>query len=325
MTDVRKTLVSLFARFSCDEIESKTQYVCDAFATSDYNAIRALPNYSQEYGRIRKAKATIETYARNYPEVTDQALQCLNWLKTLHGDTVYPNDDYLVTRELIEKTLFLRGPRDDQLKFKQRRKLVDEWTDFFLSYTNRDAHATNDRYRGLINSQLGWPGKKEADSHNYLARVIVKFFEQRNIRAFVDFKNLQCGDDIQAKVFDHCRSTFAFVQLIEGETLVEPKPPDKNWCHLEYSEFIKSPYLALVTSAKLNCRFYLLAGLAKPAPPGIALYQSWFNDVSGLLALVIDNHNARPFDSLRLEISNLAAQIRLARDKLIEEQLATWG
>ena len=327
MKPVRPTLIELFSRLSCVEIELSTQHLIESFDATSFDQLSSMPKYDEEYNRVKAAKRTIERIGTKYSRDNgDQALQCLCLLKDLRAKTVYESDDYATTRELIEKTLCLHWPKPDQLDFDQRRKVLDRWSDFFISYTNRDSNATNKRYRELISNELGWPRKAEIEARNYVARVIAKCFEQQNLRGFVDFKGLQCGDEIEAKIVQHCQSAIAFVQLVEGAALTEPPPPKVNWCHTEYNEFTRAGFPGVASKVQVNRRFFVLAGsgqLAKPAKLGQP-YHDWFQDMSARLHIVIDDLNAKPFDDLKFKVREVANQIVTARTELIDSMLATW-
>jgi hypothetical protein len=151
MTDVQGTLIELFARHPVAELESTMQYLVDAFRAPNFEAVKALQDYEEGYKRVRTAKRELERIVDRFRgDATGQALQCLNSLKELRLQTVYRSEKYKVLRELVAKTLYLNWPDNDQRAFDARVTIFDSWTDFFISYTNRDATATNNRYRTLI-------------------------------------------------------------------------------------------------------------------------------------------------------------------------------
>ena len=326
MNAVRVTLVDLFARLTRAEIESDEKHLIQAFGVNSFAAVKALPMYDEEYHLVRRAKGELERIAKYEIGNGDQALQCLCLLSNLRSRSAYLTDDYIVTRDLIGKSLYKGWPPSDQARFDERRKVLEDWSDFFLSYTNRDATDINNRYRKLINAKIGWPGVTRISERNYVARVLAKFFEAESLHAFVDFKSLQCGDELDEKIRQRCRTSFAFVQVVERMTLSEPPPGKVNWCHVEYREFVNSTFPAPVAAPEVNRRFFVLAGateLKKPANMGLA-YEDWYDDMSKRLRLVIDIHDAKPWDQLRDEVGRVAEQIVTARKQLINSMLATW-
>jgi hypothetical protein len=224
-------------------------------------------------------------------------------------------------------TLYKRWPAADQRTFNERLNVFDIWTDFFISYTNRDAIATNNRYKELISHHFGWPSDANSiNPINYVARVIVKYLEQQNIRGFVDFKSLQCGDDIGTTILEHCRATIAFVQLVEDVTLTEPPPSKKNWCFEEYDAFTSGVLPVIAPNGLGNRCFFTLAGAGElAAPPGMGeLYQPWCGRIAATLHIVLDNCNTSPFDELKSNVRKIALQIVEARRRLFESMLAAW-
>ena len=327
MKAVRPTLIELFSRLSCDEIESGEQPVLDAFGETSFASVTSLKGYAEEYNRVKTAKQKIEHIEQKYSQQHgDQALQCLCLLKELRTGTVDPSHEFVVTRDLIQRTLYARWPKPDQDLFDERRRVFDQWVDFFLSYTNRDASATNNRYKSLISAQFGWPRKAEVLARNQVAKVIAKFLEQHSLRGFVDYNNMQCGDEIEDKIIEYCRTAIAFVQLVEDEALREPPPPKANWCHKEHFAFTQAKLPVQEGQVQANRRFFVLAGgreLAAPENMGEA-YREWFQDMSSRLDIVIDSVNVKPWDNLKLEVRKVARQILTARAQLIDSMLATW-
>ncbi len=327
MNEVQKTLIALFSRLSVAEIDAEIQHLFDAFKVTTYEELKALQDYEEEYKRARNAKVEIERIGNTYDLIGDQALQYLDWLRIQRGKTVHESQDYVMSCELLARTLHTRWPAPDWQKFEQRRAVLDQWSDVFISYTNRDGGATNMRYRRLIGDELGWPVKSKARKANYLARVLAKFFEQQGIRGFVDFKSLQCGDDLKAVILARCATTIAFVQLVENVTLTEPLPPDENWCHLEFEAFVKAA-LPVPAPANLGNRcFFVLAGgpvLARPQGMG-NVYEPWFQRMAAMLHIVIDSYKQRPPDELREKITGIARQIVNVRNQIVDSMLEAWA
>jgi hypothetical protein len=327
MIDVLGTLVKLFAQYPVAEIENGEDSLVSAFRAGYFDEVKKLPDYKEKYNLVRNAKRRVEKIESQNPDsVGDQALGCLNVLRDLRQESVYRRERYNVLRELVGRSLYQKWPAADQQTFARRVAVFDTWTDFFISYTNRDANATNNRYRALISHHLGWPPRETRESINYVARVIAKILEQKNIYGFVDFKRLQCGDEIPAKVLEHCQATIAFVQLVEEAALAEPPPPAVNWCFREYTAFTDG-VLPVVAPAGLGNRcFFALAGATEfAAPPGLGQsYQEWYGRMAPTLHIVLDKCNAKPFDELNSKVREIASQIIEVRKQLFESMLKTW-
>jgi len=326
MTSVRATLLGVFAQHKCDKIDSTI--LVDAFGEIAFEAVKALPGYAEEYGYASTAKRLIERYETQYPgQAGQQALMCLNMLKNLRGDDRFKSPTYEVARELTLQTLYPAWPQSDKDHFRARLSVIDEWDDFFISYTNRNAYTTNEFHQQLISQEFAAPVRPESELArcNFVARVIAKYLELNNLRGFVDFKSLQCGDDIEDKVLEKCRKTIAFIQLVEATSLVEPAPPTVNWCFREYQTFSAAAAPVTVPAEVGNRLFFVLAGgptLPLPARLG-APYTDWRAVMARKLHIVL-NDFARPFGDLQSKIGEVAGQIEDARKKIIESMLASW-
>ena len=326
MMSVRQTLIDVFAQRSCDEIEKAPQILLDAFGTTSFDALRALDGYDEEYNLASTTKARIEHIKEAFPGLTGrQALQCLNMLKNLREESAFKTKKYEVARDMILKTLYLNWAKADRDIFDARLALFDSWTDFFISYTNRDAHATNDYHRKLITQELGWPRRADLEKFNYVARVLVKYLEQNNVHGFFDFKSLQCGDDIEARVLERCEKTIAFIQLVESKSLEEPAPPKLNWCLKEYEAFATTVPAVKTPGLMGNRVFFTFAGdeaLPQPAKIGPS-YTSWYGEMSRLLGAIIAQYD-KPFGGLKSKVREIATQIVEARKQIVEAMLASW-
>ena len=148
---------------------------------------------------------------------------------------------------------------------------------------------------------------RELDKFNFVARVLVKYLEQNNVHGFFDFKSLQCGDDIEAKVVEYCERTIAFIQLVESRSLEEPAPPKLNWCLKEYEAFEKAVVSVKVPGLVGNRVFFTLAGdeaLPQPAALGLS-YAGWYGDMERLLDAIIAHYD-KPFGGLKSKVREIA-------------------
>jgi len=322
--NVRAILVNVFAQHRCSEVVYMT--LVDAFVLSNYDEVKKLQNYDAEYDLVTRIKYKIEHIQDRFEQAHDQALQCLNQLKILREQRRFKSPEYEVTRELVTKSLYQTWADVDQQTFDDRIVVLDDWTDFFVSYTNRDAYATNSRYRDLVSFHFGPPDEARAKPINFVARVIAKLLEQQNIRGFVDYKTLQCGDDIPDRILNYSRRTVAFMQLVEGVTLNEPQPPAKNWCFEEYSAFMNA---ALPVDTKFGNRcFFALVGDTQLSQPGGGLgelYTAWYEHMERSLHIIIDECNTEPYDVLKSKVREIATQILDAREKLYDAILSPWS
>jgi hypothetical protein len=326
MTSVRTTLLAVFALHSSNELKSSTKLLVEAFGERSYDAVRALPDYDQEYAYVSDAKQRIEDIATRFPgDAGQQARSCLRWLKKLREKSTFKKPEYEVARELALNTLPSAWPQADRDKFNARLAVIDDWTDFFISYTTRDAFATNNYHQDLVLHEFGWPKSGERKNNNYVARALAKYLEKGNIHGFVDYKSLKCGDDIKDKILGHCRKTIAFVQLVEGATLQEPEPPIRNWCLEEYEAFAQAAAPPIKGVAAGNRLFFVVvANLALPEPADLGPYQTWHGCMQKDLRIVVAGHS-KPFEDLRLKVMGIAKQIAETRKEMTESMLQDWS
>lgn len=324
---VRSTLIALFADHPCAVVEADTQLISAAFFAASFDDVVRQPGYSSEYNLVGKAKRTVELIAEKHSAANgDQARQCLQLLKEKRIGRRFRTDEYNVIRALISRALYPTWGAIDQDRFDRRVRVFDEWTDFFLSYTNRDAIATNNRYSKLVNFQLGKKDSKLGPLRNRVPEVIARLLEADNLRGFADYDAMQPGDVIGEKVKDRCRNAIAFVQVVEKITLQEPEPPVINWCHEEYLAFTNAPLPSPSCSVKGHRIFCVLASappLSKPES-GLGPYQSWFDSIEARLQVRVDDHNAAPYDGLRARINSIAKEITATRRELVDAMLAVW-
>ena len=101
--NVRRTLVDLFSRHRCEEVDKRL--LLKAFREDDFDSVMALPDYPEEYNRVRRARRRIEFIEDGYDN-EPQVLQSLAELKSVREKSTFVSEDYKVARELIEKILF---------------------------------------------------------------------------------------------------------------------------------------------------------------------------------------------------------------------------
>lgn len=321
------TLIDLFASSKhCEKISESD--ITRAFGKVKLAEVQALPDYNDAHARVRKAKRKIEMIAKDHRDnKSDQALQCLAELKVCRAESRYLTEEFKITRDLIEKTLY-REWFGLQAEYDLRRQVIEAWNDAFVSYTNRDAVATNQTYKDLILHEWGAEIDPARDTHNYISRTIAKYLEQNYIRGFIDYKQLQCGDDIADEILQHAADSVALVQLLEPTIFQEPPPPKRNWCLEEYNAFTqKDPPKADLAEKHNRCFFVLARGedISEIIPPGYPpTYQAWIERASREFRLTLNEYPSQ-FDDLRLAVKDIARQILDAREKLVDAMLTSWA
>ena len=201
-----------------------------------------------------------------------------------------------------------------------KKKSILEWRDFFVSYTNRDAPATNVQFRQLIRSCLGQAPKGDENQSNYVARVITRHLRRyQGLSGFFDEENLKVGESINTEVDRYCARAFALVQLIEPLAL-EREPP-RNWVFHEYQQFSGNPDIVTLLGNK-NRHFFVLAGAALEAirPANLApAYTSWVDRIDALKYISLSDERN---NTLRSKIKLIANQILKLRTEIVDAWLS---
>jgi hypothetical protein len=116
-------------------------------------------------------------------------------------------------------------------------EMLIKWKDFFLSYTNRNYHQTNNQFKKIIRPELD-PEIYNANKNksNCVAHLLCEYLGTQGLNCFFAPKNLSCGDILEEEIFKYCKSVYVFVQLVELKTMSYPED-GINWCFNEYEEF----------------------------------------------------------------------------------------
>lgn len=329
MTETVAKLIEVFSQKDAAGVTDND--IVKAFWAEDYSEVEAKPDFAKAFIRIRRAKLKLERIVHYYPQAENQALHCLAELNAERGRYRDLPDSFRETEALIRKGLYPYWG-DIQEEFDARCEVLGKWNDVFVSYTNRDAFATNQRYADLVRHEWGRKVDPAETSWNCIASTIAKYLQQNNLRTFYDYKKLKCGDDIEDEIRKHSSSAIALVQLLEPQVFEEPEAPKKNWCKEEFDEFSQSQPPQVSAAATHNRYFFVLARgdniedvLPAYRPPH---YMTWIDKASRKLHLTLNNYqmdfDRKDFDRLRIKVRKVADQIVDAREKIINAMLASW-
>jgi hypothetical protein len=220
-----------------------------------------------------------------------------------------------IMRRLVEGRLYPLWPASHQALYDRKKTILD-WRDFFVSYTNRDAPATNSQFRQLIRGCLGKTPVRQENNSNFLARVITRHLRRyEGLSGFFDEESLQVGEHIMHGVDVYCRTAFALVQLIEPLAL--DKEPPTNWCFHEYRTFSGNPELKALFGDKER-HFFILAGadLASIRPANLsAAYQKWVERIETVKVIPLADQRTT---MLRAQIKQIARQIVALRAEIVD-------
>lgn len=312
-------LLNLYSDHSTEAIEVDGALLLTHFQVTGPDALLAIDGYTEAFGLVSACAASVDSLATRYPNPAEQLRESLRLLRRMLDDGG-PTKKVDATRRLIEGRLHKSWPPEQQALYDKKRQIL-EWRDFFVSYTNRDAPATNQQFRQLIKSCLGVTPKGEENQSNYLAKVITRHLRRyQGLSGFFDEDNLKVGENILNQVDQYCTRAFALVQLIEPLTFDHEPPP--NWCFHEYRQFSENPAIVALLGDKER-HFFILTDpqldALQPANP-FPLYAGWHNRISALRQAHISLDGERN-TTLRAKIKKIATQILALRAEIVDAWL----
>lgn len=318
LTEIYQTrLIELYAVHSLSDINNDPNKIVNLFASipniTKPEHVLQIEGYNEFNERLITAKTTLEKNLQAEKEAV-QVQNCLATINTLKHE-LFDNkcsDIFikLVWYQIQQKGLWIGFPSLKE-QFKKGVEMIDEWVDFFLSYTNRGQPDLNNDYtpelRGSF-KRAEWD--KYAEDVNMIAKLIVRNLKfHNNLNAFFDRESMVCGDNIAGNVYTYCEKTFAFAQLLEPMTFCGQC--GINWCYNEYDKFSKH--------ASPNKKKFFFKTHNIPVPP--SLYQNWWDDTQANLRCDI----GLPFDKIALQknCNMIASEIRETKKIMIQDYIAS--
>jgi len=312
-------LTQLYNQHSTAAIEAGGGLLLQQFGVATAGELLAIDGYTEAFGLVSACASALDKLVARYPDPQAQARESLRVLRRMLDDAEPPNK-IEVTRRLVEGRLRNAWPAPQQLYFDDRKEIL-EWRDFFVSYTNRDAPATNQQFRQLIKSCLGTAPKGAELQSNYLARVIARHLRRyQGLTGFFDEDDLKIGESINHGVDAYCARAFALVQVIEP--LSFDKEPPRNWCFHEYTTFSQNPAVTGLLGDK-DRHFFILTdthAALQPANP-IPAYSAWHGRISTLKQANVSVNGERN-TTLRAKVKAIATEIVKLRTDIIDAWLA---
>jgi hypothetical protein len=330
---VAMNIVELFATRTVAEIEANPLLIRKIFDTApDVNtsgsvaetneAILLTRGYAPFYCKLKEIKSKIENIV-SHPGEMAQVKNLLTFLLSLKRLSSEHRDKKIMFREMIasaieNKKLWANSPEAVD-KYNQGACMIDEWVDFFLSYTNRDQPEVNNSFDESLKKSFK---RKDWDDSfedlNMLARLIVKYLRLGGLNIFFDQQSMICGDNIEDKVEKYCTNTFAFAQLIQRQILTDDARK-KNWCYHEYKTFKKAN-----TGNEKGIYFFKTYDVPDSYRdvPGIPNdWEDWVKDALGRVNIIIPQKLEN--NELKQKCSDIAKEILTVRDRIIINYLAS--
>ncbi len=315
----KEKLIGIFAKNSLQAIEADGCALLIKQLGAGCRSLVENETYAKYYTLLKGPRQDLdETLAGTRGSL--QARECLKLLDD------YKENESDETFELLGQ-LIRQGPY--ALEWEEvTRKIYDtgwamlsQWADFFFSYTNRNLNETNSQFSKILRDALGKETfKAYREKLNCVARLIVSYLDANNLTAFYDIDHMTCGDVIEKKILDHCRSAFTFVQLVEARTF-EYRRGRTNWCYREFEEFNtccgEKSWFDVDDTEPCKRFFFILVGRhVFPANfPG--KYRDWKAKIEE--SLNIQYLCELSHQQIRAAVWELARQIVTARKRILED------
>lgn len=329
---VYNDLIDLFAAHAVSEIEGDNgQILKDYFGEATVEALLKIEGYKDNFALVKECKVDLEKILARKP--TSAARQVIHCLEVFYNDKEKGRADRAqedrasrteTFRDLIKRSVYYKAwPEQERKTFDEKYKVIMDWHHFFLSYTNRDAFVTNNKFRELIGSEYILPRPDtEWTTENFVARVVAKFLKGQNVSGFFDRNDIKSGDEIASNIRKCCSQCWAFVQIMELAILVIPPAGKLNWCFEEYDEFHSAASRSQALLHHDQRKRYHFVSTAEPIqelePAHLGQYSAWFKHAErlhyeGLL-------NKEP-EEVRKTVKQIATEVVKLRKSVIADLL----
>ena len=317
--DVTSALIKLYSTHTTEAIESSGALLLKHFAVPDINSLIRIDGYTEAFSLVSDCAKTIDRLSAQLAGQPPGLMvrENIRLLRDMLDQRVLVKKQD-VMRSLIEGRLY---PKWDPLAqaLYDRKKAILEWRDFFVSYTNRDAPATNGQFRRLIKSALGIVPKGADNQLNYVARVITRHLRRyQGLTGFFDEEDLKMGETLNHQVDQFCRKSFALVQIIEPLALASEPPT--NWCFYEYSQFTENPD---VTASLQRRHYFIVTGTTLGAVRPAALagpFDPWVRKIDEVRYLALGHESN---ETIKSKIAEIAKEIVKLRAEVLESWINT--
>jgi hypothetical protein len=266
MNQVRTEIINLLAAGHTIEEVGAPDMLAEHFSVKKLLDLES--HVLREYNSIRDDLEQITKYLAPALTAQDEVIKCLEFLskKLLDyrkGESGSKSSKYYY--DLIKVTWYKEWKESQQKHFDDAYEVLQDWQDYFFSYTGRNCYSLNNKYRKLIRMFLP-PNERKKKSHwkkrNLLAKVIVERLKRENVVGFFDVDKICIGQELSPELEKHCKSTFVFVQLIQKEIFRRIEEGEVNWCFKEYKSFASQREMTFLSELAdtriVEERFYFL-------------------------------------------------------------------
>ena len=307
-------LIEFFANHSVDEIQGEGGNLLKRkIGAGSYKKIKEDREYKNFFDALLELRAVLEVAIEG-----ETGLQQVKWCLSLLHEKRKSKRDFELLTMLIKKGIYKREWNREQKKyFDLGVEMMGNWKDYFLSYTNRNFNETNNCLKAVLNEVLD-PVLYDSnrDRSNCVAHLIKKYLDENGLDGFFDKHDMITGDEIKKKIRNHCRSAFAFVQLLEM-VMFTGKKDGRNWCYEEFDAFS----LEVEKTGQENYnRYYFIHPYKKnvlfPAdlPPE---YKKWKTKI--IETLFLDDLRGMNEEKIRYQMWKLATEIKTTRERMLKD------
>lgn len=244
------------------------------------------------------------------------AIKCLHAIKQEQG---------IEARCVIAQFAFdalSAGWTDDQKNrfYDVAQKLINGY-DYFLSFTGsnpnkQDAklrvnHEYDEFIRDVLTPNTVSAAKLESD--NLLAMAIYALLTEKHCNGFSYLNGRGDGAEVQTKLERGCKTSASFVQLLDNEMFIVGQNVEENYCYIEYKHAIAN---------KLDMLFLFPYEDRKDLEEEHSeKLDDWYQKISQADLRVLPPapmSKSTNVAKLHQEVNNLAKQIKVAKNNVIE-------
>lgn len=280
------------------------------FDESKVENLNAYANYKsmlqEEWANFNKIRVI---HKNNFPEMLRSYVIILKEYKKERK-----KDNFFFLQKLIKAYSKIKFPKKYQDLYEEACDFLEKRIDFFCSYTTRGVLAINKLYEIAIWRQY-CVDDSNVDWHttNYLAKMIVRFFNDHGLNYFFDRESLVNGDLIEESIYYYCDKAIVLVQILQHESFRDNER-ETNWCYNEYCRYKGTNDIKYI--------FYKIPEIAKPVAARSDI-EKWYDYVStpkGVLSTTINSNwdNER----IRYQVNLDAKIIKAEREKQFDKILA---
>ncbi|MCU0286942.1 MAG: hypothetical protein MUF15_11155 [Acidobacteria bacterium] len=310
----KEKLIDIFSRNRSTELEENNfERLKKEIGLKKYASLINDLEYNRFYKLLKDIRCELDVTLEGESGI-QQVKGCLSLLNKKGRRS---KDDFHLCKDVIKKGIYNNWNINQQNYFHKGCEMIADWKDYFISYTDRNHHETNTDFEHIILDVFGkqfYDQNKE--KYNCLPHLVVHYLQGHGLKGFFDKNNITCGDVIGEEIYKHCTSVYTFVQLVELETLKYDERKN-NWCFHEFEKF--DQWVGETSVDKYKRYYFILTNDTDVVFPRALhpKYEPWKKKITE--RHYVGNLSALSYKEIRTKMSDLAEQIRITRDKMLED------